>query len=78
MNKEIAIWQRKWEREKNARIQAEAILEDKAFELFEASELLKKNNEDLENTVEQRTKALKESQRRLETFISNLQYGILL
>ena len=37
MNKEIAIWQRKWEREKNARIQAEAILEEKAFELFEAS-----------------------------------------
>jgi PAS domain S-box-containing protein len=78
MNKEVAIWQRKWEREKNARTQAEAILEDKAFELFEASELLKKNNEDLEHTVEQRTKALKESQRRLETFISNLQYGILL
>lgn len=74
----VAMWQRRWQRERNARKQAEVILEEKALELFEASKLLKKNNENLEQIVDARTKAFEKSQRRLEAFIRNLQYGIML
>lgn len=50
--------QRRYEREKNARLQAEDILEEKSRELFEKNQALEKLSASLESQVEERTKEL--------------------
>ncbi len=77
MSTELDILKRRLERERQGRKQAEAILEQKALELFYANQKLQKLNESLEKTVKERTMALQKSELRLTTLIANLQAGIL-
>lgn len=57
---------RKLERERNSRIEAEKLLEGKSLELYNSNFSLKKLNEDLENKVDERTRALRESMKKIE------------
>lgn len=74
---EIEVFKRRYERERQARLQAEAILEQKAIELFHVNYELRQLNESLELKIRDRTSALELSQSRLATLITNLQTGIL-
>lgn len=78
MKKELEITLRRFERERAARRQAEAILEQKALELYHANEDLRKLNEGLETEVAERTDALSTEQTRLRSLIGNLGSGVLL
>ena len=62
----IARLQRRAERERAARKEAEQLLEGKSAELYEANRSLKAFNERLESQVEQRTAALREALERAE------------
>ena len=59
---DLELLQRRLEREKQARKQAENILETKALELYNANQALKALNENLEQQVQDRTKALQKSE----------------
>jgi PAS domain S-box-containing protein len=61
-----------------ARKQAEAILEQKAIELYQANQALRSLNESLEHTIESRTADLTTEQVRLRALILNLDSGVLL
>jgi two-component system sensor histidine kinase/response regulator len=58
MSIEVEKLQRRYDREKSARLQAEDILELKSRELFEKNNALEKLSSDLENQVIERTKEL--------------------
>lgn len=58
MSEEIKVLQRRLERERNARLEAEQILERKARELYEANESLKDLNSSLEKQIKERTREL--------------------
>ena len=80
---EIAVLKKRVERERLARKQAEAILENKALELFNTNEKLKKLNENLEQTIAQRTEELnkakltaEQSQRAEQQFLANMSHEI--
>lgn len=73
----VEVLERRLEREKMARKQAEVILEEKALELFKANEELKKLNEDLEKRVEERTTELALSEDKYRSIIENMDLGIL-
>lgn len=72
------LYQRRVNREKMARREAEKILEQKSMELYQANKQLKVLNESLERLVGERTQELQKSELRLSTVISNLDSGILL
>lgn len=55
----VKILERRCKREKAARQQAETFLEEKSLELYEANEELKKMNESLEKTIDERTNDLR-------------------
>ncbi len=61
MSDEVAKWQRRYEREKSARQQAEKIAEEKTREIFYVNEELQKLNDHLEDMVEQRTADLEKA-----------------
>lgn len=65
------MWKRRWLREKQARESAEAILEKKSSELYEANEKLRKLNESLEQEVETRTKAQQETEARYQQMVES-------
>ena len=69
MDNELAILKRRLKREINSRKQAEAILEQKALELFNANQQLRSLNESLEQRIEERTKALEISELRYRQII---------
>ncbi len=75
---EIEILNRRIERERQARKQAEVILEQKALELFNANIELRTLNEVLEIIISERTHDLEISQSRFAALISNLHAGILI
>jgi PAS domain S-box-containing protein len=75
---EIEILKRRFEREREARKCAEAILEKKALELFNVNQDLLAFNGSLEHLIDERTHALETSQSRLSTLISNMNAGIML
>ena len=52
-------WQRRYERERLARREAEQILEQKSIELYEANQSLLELSHSLEGTVEDRTTELR-------------------
>lgn len=56
---DIALLQRRLERERLARKEAEKLLEAKSLQLYEANEVLKGAAENLEQEVANRTHALK-------------------
>lgn len=60
MNKENEILSRKLEREREARQQAESLLEEKSLMLYESNKKLIRLNKLLENVIELRTKKLSE------------------
>lgn len=74
---QIEVFKRRIERERNARKQAEAILEQKALELFHANEELRRLNENLETKVEQRTRKLEVSERKYRMTMENMQLGLI-
>ena len=74
---ELQILKRRLERERNARKQAETILEEKALELFNANEELRNLNEDLEKKVEERTTQLMRSEEKYRGIIESMELGLL-
>lgn len=64
--RKIAIWRRKAEREQQARIEAEALLEQRSRELYESQQRLEAINRELEQRVAERTAALQEAKERAE------------
>lgn len=58
MNSELTLLQRRFERERKARKEAEAILEAKSLALFQANQTLQELTTTLERRVEERTAAL--------------------
>ncbi len=80
---EVGILKKRIERERLARKQAEAILEHKALELFHTNEKLKKLNENLEQTITERTEELnkakitaEQAQRAEQQFLANMSHEI--
>lgn len=62
-------WQRRLDRERRARKEAEGLLEQKSLELFSANEQLRKQAEDLEKLVEARTADLESALGRAEAAV---------
>ena len=60
------LYKNRYERERSARKQAEKLLEEKSYELYQTNQALEKLNADLEEQVVQRTSALKEAKDDLE------------
>lgn len=58
MDKDIELLQRKLERERLARIEAEKFLEEKSLELYQSNQKLKKLNLDLENLIQEKNQKL--------------------
>lgn len=75
--KEIEILKRRIDRERQGRLQAEAIMEKKASELFEANEQLLRLNETLEHEIKERTLQLRESEEKYRGIIENMELGLL-
>ncbi|MBK8562347.1 MAG: PAS domain S-box protein [Saprospiraceae bacterium] len=69
--KEIDILNRRLQREINSRKQAEAILEQKALELYRANDELRSLNEGLEQKIAERTSALEDSELRYRQIVEN-------
>lgn len=67
---EVAILKRKLERERQARKQAESILEKKALQLY-------KLNEELEVKIAERTNELRISEDKYRSIIENMELGLL-
>ncbi|MEZ4932857.1 MAG: PAS domain S-box protein [Saprospiraceae bacterium] len=67
--KEISLLKRRLAREINSRKQAEAILEQKALELYHTNQELRSLNESLEQRIEERTNALEISELRYRQII---------
>lgn len=59
------IMRRRWKRERKARLEAESILEIKSFELWHANEKLREVIDELDATVEERTRELSMKNREL-------------
>jgi signal transduction histidine kinase/ActR/RegA family two-component response regulator len=55
MSSEEEKWRRRLDREKNARKQAESLLEQKSLELWDANEALRKFSDDLQHKVDKRS-----------------------
>lgn len=77
MSIEIEVLKRKIEREKQARQQAEKLLEAKALDLYRANENLKKLNESLERQVKERTEALQYSEEKYRGILENMDLGLI-
>ena len=58
---EVATWERRFQRERAARREAEEILEQKSIELYQTNQWLQAAREDLEMKVQERTAALEEA-----------------
>ena len=74
---EIEVLKRRFERERKARKQAEAILEAKALDLFNVNEDLRKLNESLEQKVKERTVQLARSEDKYRGIIEGMELGLL-
>jgi PAS domain S-box-containing protein len=76
--KEIDLLKRRLNREKNARIQAEQIAEEKTREIFRSNEELRHLTENLEHMVEERTTALIESEENFRTMFEESYDAIMM
>lgn len=72
MSKELELLKRKFAREEAARIEAEQLLEKKSLELYHSNEQLHTLNTNLENLVEERTKALHETELEYSTMVESI------
>ncbi len=75
--KEIDLLKKKIAREKSARKAAERILEERALQLYESNEKLRKLNIELEIKVEKRAKQLIKSEEKYRGIIENMELGLL-
>ncbi|MFY0598795.1 MAG: PAS domain S-box protein [Cyclobacteriaceae bacterium] len=71
LEEKIALLERRLDREKKARVEAEQLLESKSLELFDAYTSLEVLNKSLEKNISRRTETLM-------TLINNLHSGVLL
>lgn len=78
MNSQLELLQRRFERERAARQEAERILEQKALELYDVNQELRRLNEGLGKEVAERTSALSIEQIRLRLLVTNLDSGVML
>lgn len=69
MSNEVDVLKRRLVREKNARKQAEDILEAKSLELYDANVNLQKANSELEERVAERTKKLEQTESRFRLIV---------
>ena len=76
MNEANAL-KKRIQRERNARKQAEAILERKALELYEANKELRSLNEDLEQRVAEQARALIDNEQKYKRIIENMELGLM-
>ncbi|MGB0713963.1 MAG: ATP-binding protein, partial [Gammaproteobacteria bacterium] len=83
LEKQLAVMQRRFNRERGARKQAESLLEGKSRELFEANESLRKLAEGLEREIEERTQELRDTRdaalaasRAKSAFLANMSHEI--
>ncbi|MFK7935390.1 MAG: response regulator [Saprospiraceae bacterium] len=74
---EIELLKRRLDRERRARQQAEAILEQKALELYRTNQELKQLNEELEYKIAARTVELRRSEDKYRGIIENMELGLL-
>ena len=72
MSKEFELIKRKFGREKEARKQAEKLLEEKSLELYESNQQLKSLNNNLEDLVEERTQKLLETEQEYFTLVESI------
>ncbi|WP_421919802.1 ATP-binding protein [Marinifilum sp.] len=72
MNKETELLQRKIERERLARKEAEKLLEEKSLELYESNQKLKSLNNNLENLVKERTQKLLDTEHEYFTLVESI------
>ncbi|MDG1938260.1 MAG: PAS domain-containing protein, partial [Pseudomonadales bacterium] len=70
---ELSYLRKKIDREKDARKQAEVLLENKSTELFDINQRLQEANQQLDVIVTRRTKALKATAERVEITSDELQ-----
>jgi PAS domain S-box-containing protein len=70
---DIELLRRRFERERNARKQAEVILEEKALQLYQANEQLRHLNENLEQQVKESINELHISEKRYRELIQSVQ-----
>ncbi len=70
---ELDLLKRRLEREKAARRQAEAILEKKALELYDANEQLQHLNENLESQIREKLAELRDTDHRYRQLIESVQ-----
>lgn len=70
---EVEVLKRRVDRERKARLQAEAILEEKALQLYQVNEQLRHLNENLEHQVKQGVEELHESEKRYRELIESVQ-----
>lgn len=70
--KEIDILNRKFERERLARVEAEKLLEEKSLMLFESNQKLKQLNTDLENLVRVKTQKLHATQNEYHILVESI------
>jgi PAS domain S-box-containing protein len=72
LSKEVEILKRRFEREKQARKEAERILEERSMQLFHANEKLKEINENLEAEVEKRSVELFQQEKDYRQVVENV------
>ncbi|MDA3928165.1 MAG: ATP-binding protein [Prolixibacteraceae bacterium] len=72
MSKEIELLKRKFERERNARKEAEQLLEIKSLELYQSNLQLQKANENKEVIIQQRTDELRASETHYQSLVESI------
>ena len=72
MNNDFEILKRRLEREKNARTEAEKLLEKKSLELYQSNQKIIQINENLEKLVIERTEKLKASESNYQSLVESI------
>ena len=74
---ELEIANKRYERERLARLKAEMLLEQKTVELFHTNQELNKLNEGLVSKINALNKVLSENQEKYRGIIENMEFGLL-
>ncbi len=74
----VERWQRRYERQKAARLEAESLLEQKSAELYRSNKELRKLTQDLETRVQERAQQLAEEESKFRTLFEESLDGIVI